>query len=735
MWPLLTLMGLASELQVDSSTYGLDSPVQDTVMCGFKQDVLLILTQAHSVYRSDNSGFSWKQLKSLLMREGRANADSPRTIGEVVSLQVSPVDKHLLVMLGSKGINWFSDDCGNTIWALNYGKPIYSFQFHPIQRDWGLAGSWTLCEALETDTCYRYKELYVTKDLGLEWSFVASYVVQFSWAQSQMDDPVQSLFPLNRIYVIYAKDGQGHQTEDWIHSVDLVRSDDYFQSPAVTLVPGGTAFQQAGHYLFASLQDANTWQILVSAYPHMDDFQHIELPISNALERDFVVLDSSEGAVFLHLKAVEEEERYGHVFVSDGLGRRYALSLLRNGKGEEGRCDFGKVAGLEGIYIANVYERWDGPQKSVKNSQKSPHFPSQKQQTVISFDKGGIWQPLSAPYLDSQGTKFTCEDLPCSLHLHSFSSSRFSPVYSSPAALGLLIGTGNIGPFLSNDEDEVSTFISRDAGLTWYEAFKGSFIYEIGDHGAILVLIQDTTLTDTMLYSWDEGLTWTSQVIADSPFNAHQILVEASATSQRFVVIGTRKGKGVAIGLDFSSLSKPQCQGSTDIENLESNYEWWSPNDGRTGSKCLMGRTMSFSRRKQERDCYNGEQFERAETKEACICEAADFECDVGYMRHGNSPCEPIPGYPFGMETCEAGQNYKDVSSGYRKIAGNSCEKGISAQYEPIRTPCSLSPSHTALIPTLLLFLLLLGVFFWRFQALKALWFGTHKTFRLSLTP
>jgi hypothetical protein len=435
------------------------------------------------------------------------------------------------------------------------------------------------------------------------------------------------------------------------------------------------------------------------------------------------VLDSSEGALFLHLKAVDEEERYGHVYVSDGLGRRYTVSLLRNGKGEEGLCDFEKVTGMEGIYIANVYERSDGLQKAAKTSRNSPHYSSLKQQTVITFDKGGIWQPLRPPYLDSQGTKFACDDS-CSLHLHSVSSSRFSPVYTSPAALGLVIGTGNVGSFLSNTEDEVSTFISRDAGLTWYEAFKGSYIYEVGDHGAILVLIKDSTATDSVLYSWDEGLTWTSQIVAETPFQATQILVESAAISQRFVILGTRKGKGVAIGLDFASLSKPQCKDSANPGSTESDYEWWSPNDGRTGSKCLMGRTVSFARRKQDTDCYNGEEFERIETKEACVCESADYECDLGYMRHGNSACEPISGYQFELETCKSGENYLEISSGYRKIPGNSCIDGVSANYEPLHSPCHSSLFPTPITLTFLLFLLIVAVFTWRFQAIKALWSG-----------
>lgn len=45
---------------------------------------------------------------------------------------------------------------------------------------------------------------------------------------------------------------------------------------------------------------------------------------------------------------------------------------------------------------------------------------------------------------------------------------QYGPVYSTENSIGLIIGTGNIGQFLENRSDQVNTYLSRDAGLTWY---------------------------------------------------------------------------------------------------------------------------------------------------------------------------------------------------------------------------------------------------------------------------
>ena len=111
---------------------------------------------------------------------------------------------------------------------------------------------------------------------------------------------------------------------------------------------------------------------------------------------------------------------------------------------------------------------------------------------MITFDKGGIWKPVDPPYYDSVGKRITCDDeIDCSLHLHSVSYDKYGPFYSSESAVGLIIGTGNVGSYLSNRADEINTYLSRDGGLTWFEIRKGSHIYEIGDHGGLIVLLDD----------------------------------------------------------------------------------------------------------------------------------------------------------------------------------------------------------------------------------------------------
>ena len=101
-----------------------------------------------------------------------------------------------------------------------------------------------------------------------------------------------------------------------------------------------------------------------------------------------------------------------------------------------------------------------------------------------------------------------------------FGYGRF---YSVPGAIGIMLSTGkfmqyhyqfmnldpktgNVGTSLEIHFDQVNTYLSRDAGLTWSEIKKGSYVYEIGDLGALLVFADITQTTDTLLYTWNEGI-------------------------------------------------------------------------------------------------------------------------------------------------------------------------------------------------------------------------------------
>jgi len=693
-WLLLSLVAAAPNTDtVELQALDLDSAVTDVLFCGAESEVLLALTQKRSVYRSENKGFSWRLLQTILEREGMAQAADTKSMGQVTSLKKSPVDPKLVAMLGSKGINWFSDDCGRSIWALNYGRPIYDFQFHPNKRDWGLAASWTSCSGLDTEPCQLYKQLYYTTNLK-DWDFVTDYVVQFAWAQTGLEGYLQASVPSERIYVTYIPNASGHQyLKGWSDKVDFVKSDDFFKSRTV-LVPRGNKFIVSARYILVAQvleDDSSEVQLLASSDRNLEVFYKAELPMKRLTDHSYTLLDTSEGSMFLHINHMGQRTKYGNVYISDGAGRRFAVSLLRTAQGSDGTCDFDKVYGLEGIYIANVYDRDTDEGKARtpgdgKRAKKETED-SVEMRTVITFDKGGVWRQLAAPERDSKGSKIRCEE-DCFLHLHSLSNRQFPPVYSTDTAIGLVLGVGNVGSSLSLREDELNTYLSRDGGLTWSEVKQGSHIYEIGDHGALIVMADNAKATDTVYYTWNEGLTWESLKFTEKPIEVQNIIISPGGTSQNFLVLGTRGSKGVTVALDFTSLHEPQCRNPESAGQADSDYEQWSPNDGRAGSKCLMGRTVVYQRRKQEAECFNGEELERSTTKTMCECSEEDYECDLGYYREENSPCRPVPDLELTAETCLPGDEYYEVSTGYRRVAGNTCVSGVAGRYEPVRVMC-----------------------------------------------
>ena len=79
-------------------------------------------------------------------------------------------------------MNWVTEDCGANIRGLNSGKKIHEFQFHPLEKSWALAATWTDCNDVGEEPCKIYKELYMTKDLGQSWQFLKDYVYDFAWA-------------------------------------------------------------------------------------------------------------------------------------------------------------------------------------------------------------------------------------------------------------------------------------------------------------------------------------------------------------------------------------------------------------------------------------------------------------------------------------------------------------------------------------------------------------------------
>jgi len=66
--------------QVDYSKYDLDGLVTDMMWCGSSNEVILVLTDPGTVYRSRDRGASWKKLQSMMTSVGTQVADQDQEV-------------------------------------------------------------------------------------------------------------------------------------------------------------------------------------------------------------------------------------------------------------------------------------------------------------------------------------------------------------------------------------------------------------------------------------------------------------------------------------------------------------------------------------------------------------------------------------------------------------------------------------------------------------------------------
>ena len=238
--------------------------------------------------------------------------------------------------------------------------------------------------------------------------------------------------------------------------------------------------------------------------------------------------------------------------------------------------------------------------------------------TYITHNKGGKWDLIKAPekFGNSQSTNCYLED-GCSLHLEIYShQGQLAPVYSTENAVGIVLATGNTGKRLTENNSVKHLFLSRDGGLNWKSVRKGTYIYEIGDHGAIIVIAKKRDPTNYIEFSWDEGDTWEKLVISERNLYVENIIIEPNSISQQFMVYGNYADdeeedldlyqgtspigdQAFLVYLDFSQLHEPQCRGVDNAGSPDSDYELWTPHDGRFGdNKCFLGMHKTFVRRK-----------------------------------------------------------------------------------------------------------------------------------------
>jgi hypothetical protein len=91
--------------------------------------------------------------------------------------------------------------------------------------------------------------------------------------------------------------------------------------------------------------------------------------------------------------------------------------------------------------------------------------------------------------------------------------SAGTSIHSDKDSKGVIMALGNVGKYL--DTNNINTYLSIDGGNTWKEIKRGSHVFELGDHGGILVMAKNDQPTDEILFSWDFGLNWESIKISN----------------------------------------------------------------------------------------------------------------------------------------------------------------------------------------------------------------------------
>ncbi|CAO1617832.1 unnamed protein product [Sympodiomycopsis kandeliae] len=571
--------------------------------------------------------------------------------------------------------DWFSAPLP----ANGLGIPI--LQFHPIKSDWLIWVGSEDCSSSGSSECHT--KAWYSLDHGRNWHLIDSYVKFCQWARGKS-------FAVNSEAIVCGsyKNKKGSQRSfDSTNDLQLVWGTQFYKNKQVLFDSlAGMAVFEEFMVVAQLLKSSGTLSMQVSldgwtfAPAHLPPDLHVD-------NRAYTVLDSVTKSLFLHVTTHSNAgTEWGSIVKSNGNGTYYTLSQQHVNRNSAGYVDFEKMLGLDGIAVINT----------VSNADDASVSGRKELQTLITHNDGGRWKKLIPPRADVFGAPYKCDTVQCSLHLHGF-SERDDPTtsLSSPSAVGLMLGVGNVGeklaPYIDSD-----TFLTRDGGFTWEEVHKDAHKWEFGDQGSIILLVNDEQPTDTVLYSLNEGLKWESYNFGER-LRVKKILTVPEDTHRRFVLFGQvpgSQGKTVAVHLDFSALSSRKCK--LDVEHPEADdFELWSPSEERS-EPCLFGRQTYYYRRKRAADCFVGQEIVQPhEIKKNCTCTAADFECEFNHVRDLNTgKCvlqAGLSALPTSEEEqCRNGEDYWYERTDVRKIPFSSCDGGARPD-RGVRHTCSSS--------------------------------------------
>lgn len=550
--------------------------------------------------------------------------------------------------------------------AVPNKRRLQVLTFHPTQKDWLIWTAAKECDSSFSTKCHSVA--YYSVNGGDEWHVLQSYVRKCRFVQDKSEKKSDKLV----ICAVFEKES----VMDEDNRLQLIASDNWFEDKTIHF-PEIIDFATMQEFIIVAAKDEDKKSLKLDASVDGKTFADARFPYDFHVKHQqaYTVLDSSTHSVFLHVTVNGDAgSEQGAIMKSNSNGTSYVTSLRGVNRNREGYVDFEKMQGLEGVALVNV----------VSNLETAGSGEPKKLRTMITHNDGGEWAYLTPPEADADSGLYPCDGDgdECKLHLHGY-TERSDPrrTYSSPSAVGLMLGIGNVGSSLGRKAD-ADTFITQDGGISWISVIKGPYMWEYGDQGSIIVIVKQEIPTNEVLYTLDEGKTWQTYKFSEHKMRIEDISTVPSDTSRNFMLWGRdlQEDKIATVNLDFTGLTDVQCQ-LAEGDPDDSDYYTWTPKHPLSDSNCLFGHVSEYHRKKPDSICFNGRNLENASPqKRICECTRQDFECDYNFERKPDGQCVLVEGFqpPDPAEMCR--QNSKIIEyyapTGYRRIPLTTCEGG-----------------------------------------------------------
>ncbi|TAQ85300.1 hypothetical protein B7494_g6368 [Chlorociboria aeruginascens] len=650
-------------------------------------ETVILQTNERKVWLTHDHGKTWEQ---ILEDEN------------ILHIYANPYFNDAVYFLTDSKTIFYSVDRGDNIRNFEVKlEPMYNYEdmglpwgqpmsFHPKNKDWII---WTGAkDCVKAETCHLVAS--ITEDRGDDWKTLQRYVKKCEFikelgsgtlledSEKDKDDDRDKL-----IYCEVKEHENNNQDNPW----QLVSSENFFNKPREVHFPNIVDFATMSEFIVVATKDEEHQTLKVDASVDGKTFADAQFPHGFNVDHQqgYTVLDSSTHSVFLHVTVNNERGlEYGTIIKSNSNGTSYVLSIDAVDRDTAGYVDFEKMFGIEGVAMVNVVANYQSDKFRTEGK---------KLKTMITHNDGAEWDYLKPPAKDADGKNFGCKGSAdkCSLNIHGYTErADKTHTFSSRSAIGLMIGVGNVGEYLTAYKD-ADTFMTSDGGLTWKPVKKGPYMWEFGDQGSIVVVVKEEEPTNEVYYSLDEGDSWLPYKFSEREIVIDDITTVPSDNSRNFLLWGYDGDVLLTINLDFTGLTNRQCElDEGDVEGGD--YYLWQPKHPKQSDDCLFGHVSQYHRKRTDSACYNGRMIPHLhDVARNCSCTRQDFECDYNYERQSDGSCGLVPGLEAkdAAEVCKLNPDLVEYfdAVGYRRIPLTTCQGGREMDLVGEAHPC---PGH-----------------------------------------